>query len=389
MRPTANDLWQVLVNSNRQIANVVNQLAEERQTTRNTSRDLTVGQQRNLLSGAPALLRHLREEKTEIRVLSKWAEAAVTKETHKMRKAFLEKLEEFWETNTITPSMVIAYIEHRHEHPLKRLKGNRQETTWATTRRLMATAIKACELTELYVPSIPAFRVLNDVDFRMSLSYVDKQLKQETPDFPKPAIFEKILEAVATGCATQQEAAATMLAMDWINAGRLPDTKRLRVRSILLCPTNPTMAMAIQWTECKVVELGGNPYTTHPATGVFHEVIARYLKERVRAPKDEFLFPERDKVFQQAVQLMKRVDPQLTDRSIRRGALQAMADNGVPDNILLQFSQHTSLKMLHRYLAWGFHGLLRATAEAEASMGIAGGNDLPKWQEKLRSLMKR
>jgi integrase len=50
---------------------------------------------------------------------------------------------------------------------------------------------------------------------------------------------------------------------------------------------------------------------------------------------------------------LKFKDPALTTRSIRRGALQAMAKNGVDEATLMHFSGHKDRNTLLRYLDWG------------------------------------
>ena len=50
---------------------------------------------------------------------------------------------------------------------------------------------------------------------------------------------------------------------------------------------------------------------------------------------------------------LRRINGQYTNKSVRRGALQAMARAGVPTTTLLHFSGHTNIPMLKRYLGFG------------------------------------
>ena len=54
-------------------------------------------------------------------------------------------------------------------------------------------------------------------------------------------------------------------------------------------------------------------------------------------------------------------------RSVRRGSLQAMAQAGVPLELLMRFSGHTQEKTLLRYLNWG-----ALTANLQGAMKEAG-----------------
>jgi hypothetical protein len=49
--------------------------------------------------------------------------------------------------------------------------------------------------------------------------------------------------------------------------------------------------------------------------------------------------------------LLREINPDLEQRSLRRGALQAMGENAEAD--LLTFSGNASVEMLRRYLSWG------------------------------------
>ena len=50
---------------------------------------------------------------------------------------------------------------------------------------------------------------------------------------------------------------------------------------------------------------------------------------------------------------LRVVDPALEQRSLRRGAIQALAASGLKDEELLHYSGHSSVQMLRRYLNYG------------------------------------
>ena len=64
---------------------------------------------------------------------------------------------------------------------------------------------------------------------------------------------------------------------------------------------------------------------------------------------------------------LRVINPDLEQRSIRRGALQAMAENGVSEEMLMRFSGHTQVTTLRRYLNWNQkNSLVRATQISSA-----------------------
>ena len=73
---------------------------------------------------------------------------------------------------------------------------------------------------------------------------------------------------------------------------------------------------------------------------------------------DDFIFPAesakaRSNMIRELTGALRVVDPSMGVRAIRRGSLQTMARNKVPEADLLIFSGHTNATTLNRYLGWG------------------------------------
>ena len=68
---------------------------------------------------------------------------------------------------------------------------------------------------------------------------------------------------------------------------------------------------------------------------------------------------------------LRRVSHDLENRSIRRGALQALANAGTPEDVLLLFSGHTNVVTLRRYLGWGSIGTAKRTTMTTAAAALA------------------
>ena len=81
----------------------------------------------------------------------------------------------------------------------------------------------------------------------------------------------------------------------------------------------------------------------------------------------------------------------LKARSIRRGALIAMAESGVDEETLLLFSCYTSTTMLHRYLGWGAHMATNRTKGAAAARAALCPffNRGPRWVPKDAKARRR
>ena len=75
-----------------------------------------------------------------------------------------------------------------------------------------------------------------------------------------------------------------------------------------------------------------------------------------------------------AMRQLKALDPAMEVRSIRRGAITAMAMNGTTDEVLMTFSGHTRIQSLMRYMDNGLWRSSRRAAGTEAAeaLGKAG-----------------
>ena len=96
--------------------------------------------------------------------------------------------------------------------------------------------------------------------------------------------------------------------------------------------------------------LRGTAYTVH--TGPIPMSYASRLRSWMEARRT-WLFPKEVKghLLRNA---LRRADPALEQRSLRRGSLQLLASvTGITDETLLLFSGHSSVKTLRRYLNWG------------------------------------
>lgn len=88
---------------------------------------------------------------------------------------------------------------------------------------------------------------------------------------------------------------------------------------------------------------------------------------------------------------LRRADPRLECRSLRKGALHALAKSSVPEEVLLLFSGHASLAMLRRYLSWGAVGTRKQKImrEAAAALGPPRGGGQDEGSKPKKPMSKR
>jgi hypothetical protein len=128
----------------------------------------------------------------------------------------------------------------------------------------------------------------------------------------------------------------------------------------------------------KTVRLRQQPYAAHTVTGDFD----RFIRPLVAAAEDptKFLWyrdtpAARDELLVTATKCLKEVEPTLENRSLRRGALQALAQAGVPATTLLNYSGHSAILMLKCYLGFGVLLADEAGAHQTAAAQIHSTSD--------------
>ena len=135
------------------------------------------------------------------------------------------------------------------------------------------------------------------------------------------------------------------LEVAWVTAGRGGDVVRLRTCDIWSDAKGTWVRFVIGKTA------SSQPYTV--STAKLSQEALKYLEtRRTEEGATPWLFP--GILGEQLKDAMRRVDPLLEQRSIRRGALQLLSlSPGMTDERLLHYSQHKSVHTLRRYLDFG------------------------------------
>jgi integrase len=253
---------------------------------------------------------------------------------------------------------------------LTTLEAWRHQSHWSppTWCRTLGAAMGALSRASLYTTSRTDFPMASYAVFKDALKAAKKAENEFVSRPPKPCTKELMQMAIAkaTGSAKEQ------LIMTWLTAGRVGDVLQLKQENITLKQN----AMAVQFRRGKGVELG-SPYTVHTACPPEWKPTVDALLRR-RSP-GQFLWhaesPKARTLMGKVVATaLKQADPELEQRSIRRGALQHMASDGeTSEETLMMFSGHRRVETLRRYLDWGKKHALREGRGKTAAASLGGG----------------
>jgi ketosteroid isomerase-like protein len=215
---------------------------------------------------------------------------------------------------------------------------------WATTLKYLATCQGA-------LASLPLLRHTNTV-VRLQLSPIwtatmratARLCREELPSQPRAASWMEVSQVLRTEPNILTFAA---ILLSWLTASRIGCVLQLSASDVT---THTDGSLSVRFQRGKGVLLRGQCYTVH--TGIvpanFLPRLQRFLSEHPR-----FLFPQHFKGDQVRTAL-RRVNRALEQRSLRRGALQALAlAPGITDETLLLYSGHSNVRTLRRYLNWG------------------------------------
>ena len=239
-------------------------------------------------------------------------------------------------------------------------------TTWA---KVLGSAMGALARASLYTTSAMDLPVTQCAVFKDAVRSAKKEEHAFLTKPPKPCTKEQVVKAVA---AARSNNVQEQLALAWLTAGRVGCTLQLKREDVQLGPNG---TMSVQFRRGKGVAMGA-PYTVHTkCPPEWQPILNRLLS---RTSPGGFLWPYDNREARTAggkdvAKALKEIDPQLEQRSLRRGALQQMADAGVDDATLMTFSGHRRVETLHRYLDWGRKGRSRAARGQDAARLLDGG----------------
>jgi len=245
----------------------------------------------------------------------------------------------------------------------------RQQRGWCPTtwHKVLATAMGALNRANLYTDSPVSLSVSGTAEWKDALRAAKKEANAFEASAPKAMSLEQVRRAVSTAPPGIKQ----QLILAWITASRVGCILQIQMRDVELAPDGK---LTVQFRRGKGAIMGG-PYTV-PSTCP-QEWLVDLQQALTGKEKDEFLWPcpsaeARQEMGKALAQHLKTVDPQLEQRSIRRGALQELASKGIDEPTLMTFSGHKSVEMLRRYLEWGRKSHHRTAQAQAAAAGLAG-----------------
>jgi integrase len=277
-----------------------------------------------------------------------WAADALVKSTRDTHRRMLQWLcgmpKQFQELPVAT-----AVSEY-----MKALRGERG-WTWATTLKNMASAQGALALLPMYRVVEHGVLLKHDVTWAENMRAVTRFAREEEPRTPKAMTTEIFTATMATERDLQRR---VVLALMWYTAQRVGCVLQLSKDNM---HWNPNDTLSVTLKRGKSVKLRG-PYTVHTTSlKTLKPMLMQYLND-VKPGARLFTLTPAD-----MLSTFRLVDATMEARSIRRGTLQAMAQAGVPNDTLREYSGHTNDRTLLRYLNWG-----KAAGNARTRMETAG-----------------
>lgn len=224
------------------------------------------------------------------------------------------------------------------------LDAERSTRHWrcSTVLKMLCTAQGALNLLPAYVQS-PALQLATCPIWRQAMRAAQIAARQELPHQPKPATWTQVCQTLDSEPSLPVFAA---ILLSWITCARTGCVLQLAAEDVRIADDH---TLSIRFRRGKGVRARG-PYTVHTL-----EIPPQYLQRLQR-----WLTQRRQSLFNKACtgeQLknsLRRTDPQLEQRSLRRGSIQTLARSpGITDETLMLFSGHTQVRTLRRYLGWG------------------------------------
>ncbi len=276
------------------------------------------------------------------------AKLGIVKTTHQEHQRMLTTLLDL-PTDLLKAPLTTAIIES-----LTRMSITRR---WRATTLLkyLCTAQGALAMLPMYVRT-PAILLNNCPIWRQALRGATHRAKQELPRQPAPATFNDVTTAIRM---ESSHPVRTALILTWLTCARTGCILQLSRDDVDLRPDG---SLSIRFRKGKGARVRG-PYTVHTT------VIPPQLLAMVRSWLDQ----RKSKLFnmikgRDIMLALRRVSPTLEQRSLRRGSLMTLsATPGVTDQLLMEFSGHTQVTTLRRYLSWGTQAVHLRTSMVEVA----------------------
>ena len=276
-----------------------------------------------------------------VKDLPSLALALSTVKAHKRMLRFLTRIpEKYWNLN-LDRAMEQYFLEEKRKR------------RWLPTTLVvkMATAHGALRLLPLYAEAELPVWMKDSVIWMQAMKGAAKMAKQYPPTQPTAASWEEVRKAIDL----EPDLAIKMaLLVIWLTCGRGGDALLLKPGNVELVSK---MHKGVMQEGMEVNFWKGKTVKTRGSYMVFTQSPPESLKEafvnyQQKMKEEDYLF--KGVKGAQIKDALRRVNPKLEQRSLRRGAIQTLSQTGLfKDEELLHYSGHTNVAMLRRYLNFG------------------------------------
>ena len=237
-----------------------------------------------------------------------------------------------------------------------RQRGLKKTWEWSTILKYLLTIEAALKALPMYTTEDRAPILLWTCPIWKAAVKTAKYRGNTTPTRePLPATATEIERVYAL---EPNPLLALFIKLSWLTAARLGDTASLRRQNVVNSPS----VTSITYMEAKGSHFRG-PYTVH--VGLPKDTQQQLQDHLLTLGPREKIFPIT--FLRAALISIRRANPLLEAKSLRRGALQTMSRAGVKEETLREFSGHTNNTTLRRYLSWG-----RTTGVTSKTTVLAG-----------------
>lgn len=243
----------------------------------------------------------------------------------------------------------------------------KQQRGWMCSTTLKtAASIQGClSLLPLYKKGASRITLTQDVVWQQGMRTMQRACKEETPNQPVAATLAQVYAMVDHYLVSPRVDIAVALLLGWVTAARLGCILQLKKNEVVF---NEDKSLTVKFMRGKGVRARG-PYTVH----------VTWLPQHYFNSLRSYMEKRHANVFSNALKGhtlrvgIKRVCPDLEQRSMRRGALQNMARSGVSEETMMNYSGHTRVQTLRRYLNWN-----SINSAVQVSMQKAGATLVPQ-----------
>ena len=247
----------------------------------------------------------------------------------------------------------------------------RQRWRWTTMENKSGQLAGALRRLPQYTDgSLPAIFLVTDEEWRDAGKNIRARARRNAATGLPAVTLQDITEAIQQA---PTEAIKVALIITWACCARAGDVTQLKVSNIeLRLRPDGLWDMIVFFERGKVIGKI-DPYHVHTAIPAdAAATLQRYL-EKNHASK--FLFPCPSRGVRAAFlrfirNHLRTLNKEYDTRALRRGAVQALAEQGVPLATILTFTKHADLGMLRRYLRYG------KTRSEEARKGCEAASKL-------------